>query len=63
MKGASDVYEQELKSTTQRTSPVATPISPKKRAQLRSMLQKRRSTPVRRSIIGKGRLVCRCGYC
>ncbi|XP_015755286.1 PREDICTED: nuclear pore complex protein Nup214-like [Acropora digitifera] len=51
VKGASDVYEQELRSTTQRTSPVATPISPKKRAQLRSMLQKRRSTPVRRSII------------
>ncbi|XP_044180329.1 nuclear pore complex protein Nup214-like isoform X4 [Acropora millepora] len=51
VKGASDVCEQELRSTTQRTSPVATPISPKKRAQLRSMLQKRRSTPVRRSII------------
>ncbi|XP_067016823.1 nuclear pore complex protein Nup214-like isoform X3 [Acropora muricata] len=51
VKGASDVCEQELRSTTQRTSPVATPISPKKRAHLRSMLQKRRSTPVRRSII------------
>ncbi|KAK2567238.1 Nuclear pore complex protein Nup214 [Acropora cervicornis] len=51
VKGASAVYEQELKSTTQRTSLVSTPISPKKRAQLRSMLQKRRSTPVRRSII------------
>ena len=31
----------------------AVPISPEKQAQLRSMFQKRRSTPVRRSTLGE----------
>ncbi|XP_068695298.1 nuclear pore complex protein Nup214-like isoform X2 [Montipora foliosa] len=51
IRSPSATFEEECKSRVQRTSPVSVPISPERSAQLRSMLQKRRSTPVRRSII------------